>query len=116
MLEGSENLFDAEVAAHRKQSIVCRETIAEVGLDPKPLTRLGGSEKTKGDADYSIADSEEITDIVEKNFMTGPFIDIQHSGHAASGSMTGRAGKMSEKQPQPSRTVRKRGSPGMGLR
>jgi len=28
--------------------------------------------------------------------------------------MTGRAGKMSEKQPQPSRTVRKRGSPGMG--
>lgn len=48
--------------------------------------------------------------------MTGPVIDLQHSGHAASGSMTGRAGKMSEKQPQPSRTVRKRGSPGMGLR
>nr|AGC78833.1 hypothetical protein [Vicia faba]AGC79001.1 hypothetical protein [Vicia faba] len=42
----------------------CGETIAEAGLDPKPLTilgsRLGGSEKTKGDADYSIADSEEI--------------------------------------------------------
>ena len=35
--------------------------------------------------------------------MTGPFIDLQHSGHAASGSMTGRAGKMSEKQPQPSK-------------
>ncbi len=43
--------------------------------------------------------------------MTGPVIDLQHSGHAASGSMTGRAGKMSEKQPQPSRTVRKRGRP-----
>ncbi|KAG8363171.1 hypothetical protein BUALT_BualtMtG0004800 (mitochondrion) [Buddleja alternifolia] len=71
---GSENLFDAEVAAHREQSIVCRETIAEVGLGPKPLTILG------------------------------PVIDLQHSGHAASGSMTGRAGKMSEKQPQPSRT------------
>lgn len=40
---------------------------AEVGLDPKPLTILGGSEKTKGDADYSIADSEEITDIVGTN-------------------------------------------------
>lgn len=39
----------------------CGETIAEAGLDPKPLTiRLGGSEKTKGDADYSIADSEKI--------------------------------------------------------
>lgn len=57
---------------------------------------LGGSEKTKGDADYSVADSdsEEITDIVGKNFMTGPVIDLQHSGHAASGSMTGRAGKI----------------------
>ena len=61
MLEGSENLFDAEVAAHREQSIVCRETIAEVGLDPKPLTILGGTEKTKGDADYSIADEEAVS-------------------------------------------------------
>jgi len=42
----------------------CGEIIAEAGLDSKPLTilgsRLGGSEKTKGYADYSIADSEEI--------------------------------------------------------
>ncbi|KAG4914312.1 hypothetical protein JHK87_051869 [Glycine soja] len=52
----------------------CGETIAEAGLDPKPLTilgsRLGGSEKTKGDADYSIADSEEITDIVGTNLIS----------------------------------------------
>ncbi|KAK4414709.1 NADH dehydrogenase [ubiquinone] iron-sulfur protein 3 [Sesamum alatum] len=55
----SENLFDAEVAAYREQSKVCRETITEVALDPKPLTILGGSEKTKVDADYIIADSED---------------------------------------------------------
>jgi len=61
--------------------------MAEASLDPKPLTilgsRLGGSEKTKGDADYSIADSVEITDIVRTNFifMTSPVIDLP-SGHA----------------------------------
>ena len=36
----------------------CGETIAEAGLDPKPLTilgsRLGGSEKTKGDAETNL--------------------------------------------------------------
>lgn len=71
--------------------------MAEVGLDPKPLTILGWSEKTKGDVDYSIADSKEISDIVETNFMIGPAIDLQHSSHAASGSMTAKVGKMSEK-------------------
>ena len=36
-LASAKRLIDAEVAAHREQSIVCRETIAEVGLDPKHL-------------------------------------------------------------------------------
>lgn len=54
---------------------------AEVGLDPKPLTILGGSEKTKGDVDESIYDSEEITSIVGKTFMTGHFMDLHPNWH-----------------------------------